>query len=102
MYAGLTLTKTQKKENHMEKFDKLLLKILKGKSDANIQFTDLRQLLLTLGFKERIRGSHHLFRKFGIEEKINVQKEGNNAKPYQVRQIRNVIIKYGLGDDNQW
>ena len=38
-----------------------------------------------------------MFRKEGVEEKINLQKEGNNAKPYQVKQVRNVIQKYGLG-----
>jgi len=83
----------------MGKFDKLLLQILSGSSDANIQFYDLCQLLRRLGFEERIRGSHHLFRKSGIEEKINVQKDDNKAKPYQVRQVRNVIVKYRLGGD---
>ncbi len=47
----------------MGKFDKLLLQILSGLSDANIRFCDLCQLLRNLGFDERIRGSHHIFRK---------------------------------------
>ncbi len=51
-----------------------------------------------LGFEERIRGSHHIFRKVGVTEKINLQKEGNKAKPYQVKQVRNVIVKYKLGE----
>jgi hypothetical protein len=38
-----------------------------------------------LGFEKRIRGSHHLFRKKGIEEKINLQRDGANATPYQVK-----------------
>ncbi len=80
----------------MKKHGKLLTQILRGTSDANISFTDLRQLLIRLGFEERTRGSHHLFRKEGVEEKINIQREGNKAKPYQVRQVRNVIVKYGL------
>jgi len=46
----------------------------------------------------RIKGSHHIFRKAGVEEKINLQKDGNKAKPYQVRQVRNMILKYKLGD----
>ena len=83
----------------MGKFDKLLLQILSGSSDANIRFSDLRRLLIGLGFEERIRGSHHLFRKSGIEEKINIQKDDNKTKPYQVRQVRNVIVKYRLGGD---
>jgi hypothetical protein len=51
-----------------------------------------------MGFDMRVRGSHHLFRRAGIEERINLQREGSNAKPYQVKQVRNVILKYGLGD----
>jgi predicted RNA binding protein YcfA (HicA-like mRNA interferase family) len=50
-----------------------------------------------LGFEKRVRGSHHLFRKAGIEKKINLQREGNNAKPYQVRQVWAAILKYKLG-----
>ncbi|GEM_PF-3565279 len=45
----------------------------------------------------RIRGGHHIFRKAGVEEKINLQREGSEAKPYQVRQVRAVILKYRLG-----
>ena len=81
----------------MGKHEKLLLKILSGSSDQNIGFDDIRSFLERIGFKEHIRSSHHMFRKEGVEEKINLQKEGNNAKPYQVKQVRNVIQKYGLG-----
>ena len=52
----------------MGKHDKLLVKILLGKSDANIQFAELCQLLSHLGFDERIRGGHHIFTKDGVEE----------------------------------
>ena len=76
---------------------KLLQKILGGTSDANINFNDLVGLLETLGFEMRIKGSHHLFRKEGIEEKVNLQKAGNKAKPYQVKQVRHLIVKYKLG-----
>lgn len=81
----------------MGKHKKFLLKILSGSSDRNIDFDDLRNLLRKMGFGEYTRSSHHMFRKKGIEEKINLQKDGKNAKPYQVRQVRNVIQKYGLG-----
>ena len=83
----------------MSKYDKLLVRILRGTSDANIAFDDLRQLMLHLGFEERIRGSHHIFRKPGIEEKINLQEAGSQAKPYQVRQVRQIILKYRLGEN---
>ena len=81
----------------MSKYEKLLPQILEGTSDANIFFDDLCNLLKKLGFDERIRGSHHSFRKNGIIEKINLQCDGNKAKAYQVRQVRNVILKYNPG-----
>lgn len=80
----------------MGKWEKLTSIILKGSSDANIMFDDLRGFLLRQGFEERIRGSHHIFRKQGVEEKINLQREGDKAKSYQVRQVRNVLVKYHL------
>ena len=83
----------------MSKYEKLLLKVLKGTSDANISFNDLCSLVKRLGFEERTRGSHHVFRKEGIEEKINLQRDDDKAKPYQVRQVRALILKYKLGDE---
>ena len=83
----------------MGKYDKLLFQILRGTSDANVPFNDLRHLLTDMGFEERIRGSHHMFRRAGIVEKINLQREGNKAKVYQVRQVRAVILKYKLGGE---
>ena len=83
----------------MGKHDKLIEKVLRGASDANIAFDDIRGLLLHLGFDERIRGSHHIYRKEGVEEKINMQRAENKAKPYQVRQIREVLLKYHLAGE---
>ena len=80
----------------MSKYDKLLSKILGGASDASVRFDELCHLLIKLGFEERIRGSYHIFRKEGVEEKVNLQEDGDKAKVYQVRQVRNVILKYGL------
>mgnify|MGYP001602114170 CR=1 FL=1 len=80
----------------MGSLDKLILKILSGVSDANIGFDELCNILINLGFDLRIKGSHHVFRKNGVEEKINLQKEGAKAKPYQVRQVRNILVKYKL------
>ena len=74
----------------------LLRRILGGRSDANLRFDDLRGLLRDLGFVERVRGSHHIFRKGGVEERINLQRDDGHAKPYQVRQVRRVILKYAL------
>lgn len=80
----------------MGKYEKLLKKILSSTSDANINFQELCQLLYQLEFEERISGSHHVFRRTGIEEKINLQRSGSKAKVYQVRQVRAVVIKYKL------
>ena len=76
--------------------ERLLHTILSGRSDANIRFDDLRNLLLRFGFIERIRGSHHIFRKSDVLERVNLQRDGSHAKPYQVRQVRRVILKHNL------
>jgi len=83
----------------MGKHEKLLFKILSGTADANIHFEDLCNLLRSLGFEERIRGSHHIFRKDGVVEKINLQKDRDKAKPYQVKQVRYVILRHKLGGE---
>ena len=56
-------------------------------------------IYVDMGFEERIRGSHHIFRRAGIVEKINLQREGSKAKVYQVRQVRAMILKYKLGGE---
>ena len=84
----------------MNRHERLLHTILRGRSDANIRFSDLRALMAYLGFEERIRGSHHLFDKAGIVEIVNLQSRSGYAKPYQVRQVRQLILKYKLGGDD--
>jgi predicted RNA binding protein YcfA (HicA-like mRNA interferase family) len=81
--------------------EKLVADVLGGRADANIDFDDLRSLLLSFGFDERTKGSHHLFRKSGVEERINLQRDGRNAKPYQVKQVRAVILKYNLAGNDE-
>ena len=44
-------------------------------------------------------GSHHIFTKGGIEELVNLQREAANAKTYQVKQVRRVILRYRLTRD---
>jgi len=83
----------------MRRRDKLLERILRGTSDANIPFAGMCQLLCSLEFEERIRGSHHIFTKVGVEEILNVQPRGAKAKPYQVKQVRSIIVKYKLGGE---
>jgi predicted RNA binding protein YcfA (HicA-like mRNA interferase family) len=80
----------------MGKYQKLLIKILSGTSDSNVEFEQLRRLLILIGFSERIKGSHHIFSKENIEEIINIQEIQGKAKPYQVKQVRNIILSNQL------
>jgi hypothetical protein len=81
----------------MSKLEKILLAVLRGTADANVSFSDLCYLLEALGFTKRVRGSHHIFFREGVEEILNLQPRGNAAKPSQVKQVRQVILKYKLG-----
>jgi hypothetical protein len=84
------------------KHEKTLLQVLRGASDSNLSFDELRGLLRHLGFDERIRGSHHIFTKENVEEILNLQPIGAKAKAYQVRQVRGVILRYKLaGEDDE-
>ncbi len=82
----------------MGKWDRLVVQILRGTRDASVPFNDLCGLLTRLGFEKRTRGSHNIFRRAGVAERPNLQRSGKNAKPYQVRQVRDIILKYKLGD----
>jgi predicted RNA binding protein YcfA (HicA-like mRNA interferase family) len=74
--------------------------VLARSSAANVPFEDLCALLRHVGFEERVRGSHHVFRKAGVEGRINLQESGARAKPYQVRQVRALLVRHTLtGDD---
>ena len=76
--------------------DKTLEKLLRGASDANIRFGEICDLLQAKGFRMRVSGSHHIFTKSGVMERINLQREGSKAKPYQVRQVRKILSQYKL------
>jgi hypothetical protein len=85
----------------MTRRDKDLARILDPASDAATSFDVLVVVLQRLGFELRIRGSHHMFSRVGVVEIIDLQKRGSFAKPYQVRQVRRVILKYNLGDHRE-
>jgi len=84
----------------MGKYSKLREKILAGSADSNIEFAELCKLLGRLGFEERVRGDHYIFARNGVAEIINLQPKGGKAKPYQVRQVRGILVKYRLGESN--
>ncbi len=83
----------------MSKYKKLILKILSSKLDKNISFESICSLLNWLGFESRTKGSHIIFRKAGITKRINLQKDHANAKPYQIKQIRQLFVDYGIFED---
>ena len=76
--------------------EKILDRILRGDSDANIRFDELCHLLQAKGFRMRVNGSHHIFTQSGVRERINLQREGAKAKPYQIRQVRKMLAVYKL------
>ena len=81
----------------MAKREKLKEKLLSGEHDNNFDFNELCTVLLHLQFTERKgKGSHRIFTRQGVEEIINLQPAGKKAKPYQVRQVRQIVIGYSL------
>lgn len=82
----------------MGRYTKVKQKILSGSADTNVEFSHLCQLLARLGFEERVKGSHHIFTRDRLAEILNLQPKGNKAKPYQVKQVRNILVKYRLGE----
>ncbi len=80
----------------MSKLEKLYEHILMRRSDSNVPFETLCFLLKRLGFDERIKGDHHIFTKDGVDEILNLQPKDAKGKPYQVKQVRDVILKYNI------
>jgi len=79
------------------RYDKVLEKIMRGTSDGNIVFSELCDLLVFLGFSERVQESRHIFVKQGVQEILNLQPSKDKVKIYQVKQVRQVILRYKLG-----
>lgn len=85
----------------MSKWKKVRQRILSGEADANIRFEELTGYLKRLGFEERVQGSHHIYYRGDVEEILNLQpRSDGSAKPYQVRQVREIVLKYNLGLDD--
>ena len=84
----------------MAPLSRILGRVLSGSADRNLRFDDLRSLLRALRFDERIRGSHHIFIRDDVAEILNLQPGGGGqSKPYQVRQVREIIVKYRLSEE---
>ncbi len=81
----------------MGKAEKLASKILTGRSDQSFSFADLCYVIERAGFQRRPgKGSHRIYYKDGVVEIINVQPRDGKAKPYQVKQVRELLLKYRI------
>ena len=80
----------------LARIDKLWDRLQSRFGERNFAFDDLRAILLSLSFDERVRRSHHIFTRSGIADIVNLQPVGRLAKPYQVRQVRELIRRHGL------
>jgi hypothetical protein len=86
--------------HQMPRRNRTLTRVLSGTADVNIRFDELRSLLAALGLQERIRGGHHIFTREHVAEILNLQpREGGKAKPYQVRQVRTIVVRYRLAEE---
>jgi predicted RNA binding protein YcfA (HicA-like mRNA interferase family) len=61
---------------------------------ARPKFSEICTLLSRLGFAERVKGSHHIFTRDGVTEILNLQPRKSLAKPYQVKQVRRVLLQF--------
>jgi predicted RNA binding protein YcfA (HicA-like mRNA interferase family) len=84
----------------MSRYAALKSTIITGRFYSNIDFHLLCKFLIHLGFSVRVKGDHHIFFKDGVAEIINLQPRAGKAKPYQVKQVRAILLRYRLGDEN--
>ena len=80
----------------MSRHEQFLQRILGGRSDASVRFDDLRGLLRNPGVHRAGPRKPSHIQKGGVAERINLQRDDSHAKPYQVQQVRRVIVKYRL------
>ena len=63
----------------------------------NVAFADAQRLVESLGFElDRVRGSHHIYRHPTLRLRVNRQPQGNKAKPYQLRQVLDLVERHAL------
>ena len=64
----------------MGKYEKIFAGILSGRNDQSVRFAELVHLLLAMGFNELVKGSHHIYYRQDVEEILNLQPKGSQAK----------------------
>ncbi len=83
----------------MNRWRKVYNQVINGANDSSLAFDDVCGLLERIGFERRTKGSHNVFRRSGVLERLNLQRDGKHAKPYQVKQVRDIIVRYRLGEE---
>lgn len=84
---------------YISRYYKIRTSILSGKSDTNISEEDMKYFLSKIGaVHRRTKGSHFQYSIDDIPELINIQPKSGKIKPYQVKEIRNIVNKYKLGE----
>lgn len=84
---------------NMSRYNKIRADILSGKSDKNITEEDMRFFLSKIGaVHKRTTGSHFQYSIDNVPELINIQPKNGKIKPYQVKQIRNIVKAYKIGE----
>jgi len=64
-----------------------------------VTFRELQALLKRLGFSfDRTKGSHHIYVHPRIPRPLSIQPKGNQAKRYQLNQLRDMILEFHLLD----
>lgn len=74
----------------MTKRDKLIQRIKDGNA---VSYDEAENVLVSLGFSVRSRGSHHVFSKDGYEKNISIKKR-SELLPYQMRLIKEAVETY--------
>jgi hypothetical protein len=81
----------------MGKWKKLRDKILLGDSDANVD-SAIFAICCGVGVFGTNQPGYHIFSRNGLEEIINIQPKGRMTKSYQVAQVRDMILRYRIGE----
>lgn len=86
----------------MSRYSKVRMDIMSGRSDANISEEDMKFFLSKIGASyKNTQGSHMKYWIDGIPELINIQPIDGKIKPYQVKEVRNIVTKYKLGKSEE-
>ena len=67
----------------------------------NVKFDDLLKICTKYFGASRVSGSHHIFKTpWKGDPRINIQKEGKMARPYQVKLVLKALDKLEAENEN--